>query len=109
MGARMMANRILHSILLNCSLDEQNILAFQSRVAAIHHQLPSYEATGWIDYPLHDHEQLMMSITDLATEIKTKADVLVVIGVGGSFLGARAIQEALTPYFGIHQNGIEVV
>lgn len=37
------------------------------------------------------------------------ADVLVVIGVGGSFLGAKAIQDALTPYFGTCANGIEVV
>lgn len=37
------------------------------------------------------------------------ANVLVVIGVGGSFLGAKAIQDALTPYFGNCADGIEVI
>ena len=50
----------------------------------------------------------MKSIQRTAYEIKMMADVLVVVGVGGSFLGAKAIQDALTPYFGDNANGIEV-
>lgn len=104
-----MAKEILKTTLLNCSLDEQSILAFQSRVREVHDNLTNYYATGWMDSPLEDNEELLKSINYVANEIKACADVLVVIGVGGSFLGARAIQEALTPYFGLHKNGIEVV
>ncbi|MFJ7186824.1 glucose-6-phosphate isomerase [Lysinibacillus xylanilyticus] len=67
------------------------------------------EPTGWLHLPLENQENLLNSIQFVASEIKLQADVLVVVGVGGSFLGARAIQDALTPYFGLHQNGIEVV
>ena len=38
-----------------------------------------------------------------------KCGCFVVIGIGGSFLGARAVQEALSPYFGVLKEGIEVI
>lgn len=52
---------------------------------------------------------MLSQIENIASEIRENADVLVVVGVGGSFLGARAVQDALTPYFGLHDSGIEVV
>lgn len=36
------------------------------------------------------------------------AQVLLIIGVGGSFLGARAVIDAVTPYFRTN-NGIEII
>lgn len=65
--------------------------------------------TGWLHSPLEENEEMVNMIQNTAYEIKMMADVLVVIGVGGSFLGAKAIQDALTPYFGTCANGIEVV
>lgn len=50
----------------------------------------------------------LFSIQHVANEIKQRADVLVVVGVGGSFLGARAVIDALTPYFR-SLNGVEIV
>ena len=50
----------------------------------------------------------LLSIQHVANEIKERADVLVVVGVGGSFLGARAVVDALTPYFR-SLNGVEIV
>lgn len=50
----------------------------------------------------------LFSIQHVANEIKERADVLVVVGVGGSFLGARAVIDALTPYFR-SLNGVEIV
>ncbi|MGA3673619.1 glucose-6-phosphate isomerase [Lysinibacillus agricola] len=47
-------------------------------------------------------------IQHLASIIKEKAQVYLVIGVGGSFLGARAVIDALTPYFRSY-NGVEVL
>ncbi|WP_107839164.1 glucose-6-phosphate isomerase [Metasolibacillus meyeri] len=104
-----MKKEILQTTLLNCSLNEQDILTYKNRVKQIHGDLPNHYATGWMDAPLQDYEELLTSINYVASEIKACADVLVVIGVGGSFLGARAIQEALAPYFGLPKGGIEVV
>ena len=84
---------------------------YEVSVANIYHHLETTidVPTGWLHQPLENQENLLNSIQLVANEIKLQADVLVVVGVGGSFLGARAIQDALTPYFGLHQNGIEVV
>ena len=58
-----------------------------------------YEYLGWLDYPIHNHDQELESLLEVAQEIKENAQVLIVIGIGGSYLGARAIQDALQPYF----------
>ncbi len=56
------------------------------------------------DRPVEEYLQ----IEKVAKEIKSNADVLVIVGVGGSFLGARAVIDACTPYFGT-LNDIEIV
>lgn len=88
--------------------------SYRQRVELIHTHLQHSEENesellGWHHYPLNDQDELLQSIEDIATEIKLNAEVLVVIGVGGSFLGAKAVQDALSPYFGSKENGIEVV
>lgn len=52
--------------------------------------------TGWtkrIDTSLVD------DIIDTANEVKKHSDVLVVVGIGGSFLGSLCVEKALAPYF----------
>lgn len=88
----------------------KDIEVYRERVKFIHNDLEaSQELTGWISYPLQEHGELFNQITFVANEIRAIADVLIVVGIGGSFLGARAIQSALTPYFGLARNGIEVL
>ena len=54
---------------------------------------------GWIDLPVdYDHEEFD-TIKKAAEKIKADSDVLIVIGIGGSYLGARACIEALTHTF----------
>lgn len=105
-----MVTHIVQTTLLNCSLDHSDIVKYRETVKLIHTKLEnSNDFTGWINYPIKDQSELFNDIYVVANEIRTNADVLVVIGVGGSFLGARAVQDALTPYFGEHKDGIEVV
>lgn len=104
-----MLTEVVKTTLLNCSLDESDVLRYKDRVRRIHEALPHYPLTGWIDAPLQNQEAMLTSIERVASEVRACADVLVVVGVGGSFLGARAIQEALMPYFGLAKGGIEVV
>lgn len=103
-------NHSVQTTLLNCLSGRLEMDAYKERVAKIHWELEhSEDMTGWIDYPLMDHEELFRDIEAIKKEILKNASVFVVIGIGGSFLGARAVQEALTPYFGLHKNGIEVI
>lgn len=71
--------------------------------------LPMYPLTiptmsHYIDCPTDE----LLAIEKIALEIIERAQVLLVIGVGGSFLGARAVIDACTPYFRT-KNGIEVL
>lgn len=54
---------------------------------------------GWRDLPAEDVESEVGRIKQLADLIRKKADVLVVIGIGGSYLGAKAVISALQPAF----------
>ncbi|MEK4228830.1 glucose-6-phosphate isomerase [Solibacillus sp. FSL H8-0538] len=106
-----MTFQLIRTGILNESFLEIDWLGYSSSVATIHHYLEKIngELTGWLHSPLEKNDDMLDSIQRIASEIKSKADVLVVIGVGGSFLGARAIQNALTPYFGTQENGIQVL
>lgn len=106
-----MSTQLLHAGILNKSLLSIEWTDYSETVEAIHHNLENAnsELTGWLNSPLEKNESLVDSINQVANEIKMSADVLVVVGIGGSYLGARAIQDALSPYFGVKQNGIQVV
>jgi glucose-6-phosphate isomerase len=54
---------------------------------------------GWVDLPNQITEKNISEIKYAAKEIKKQADVLLVIGIGGSYLGARAVISALKGKF----------
>ena len=53
---------------------------------------------GWIDLPTNYDKEEFDRIKKSAEYIKKNADVLIVIGIGGSYLGARAVVEAVKSY-----------
>ncbi len=55
---------------------------------------------GWLHLPSSTDAQLLDSINSAAEKIRSSSDVLLVIGIGGSYLGARAALELLRPQFG---------
>ncbi|WP_297633925.1 glucose-6-phosphate isomerase [uncultured Clostridium sp.] len=54
---------------------------------------------GWIDLPVNYDKDEFARIQKAAEKIKGDSDVLIVIGIGGSYLGARAAIEMLTNNF----------
>lgn len=63
---------------------------------------------GWLRYPeTHDLEEYER-IKKAAKKIKDESDILVVVGIGGSYLGAKAVIEALKPYYS-NELGLEVI
>ncbi len=50
---------------------------------------------GWLDLPTNYDKEEYSRIKKAAEYIRNHADVLVVIGIGGSYLGARAVIEAV--------------
>jgi len=53
------------------------------------------EFLGWVDLPLDYDKKEFENIINYATEVRDNFDVLVVCGIGGSYLGARAAIEAI--------------
>ena len=54
---------------------------------------------GWIDLPVNYDKDEFERIKKAAEKIQSDSDVLIVIGIGGSYLGARAAIEMLTNNF----------
>jgi len=57
------------------------------------------EFVGWVDYPQNYDKDEFNRIKAAAERIKSNSDALIVVGIGGSYLGARAATEALTHTF----------
>lgn len=54
---------------------------------------------GWIDLPVEYDREEFARIKTAAERIRSEAEALVVVGIGGSYLGARAVIEALMPTY----------
>ncbi|MCL1990621.1 MAG: glucose-6-phosphate isomerase [Defluviitaleaceae bacterium] len=67
---------------------------------AIHHQTGAgNDFLGWVTLPTTYDKAEFTRIQSAAAKIQADSDVLLVIGIGGSYLGARAAIEALTHHF----------
>ena len=80
---------------------EHEMTYLQDAVKVAHHSL--HEKTGagndflgWMDLPADYDKEEFSRIKKAAEKIKEDSDVLLVIGIGGSYLGARAAIEMLT-------------
>lgn len=73
-------------------------------VATAHEMLhnktgPGNDYLGWLDLPENYDKEEYARIKKSAEKIRTDSDVLLVIGIGGSYLGARAALEMLNHSF----------
>lgn len=62
---------------------------------------------GWRDILADPNDALLSDVGILAESIRKSADVFIVCGIGGSYLGAKAVIDALGPFFG--NDGPEIV
>ncbi len=77
---------------------DEEILAFQDKISKAHEDLHNKtgkgnDFTGWVDLPVDYDKDEFFRIKKAAEKIKSDSEVLVVIGIGGSYLGARAVIE----------------
>lgn len=85
-------------------LAQNEVNYMEDLVKAAHHKL--HEKTGagndflgWIDLPVNYDKDEFTRIQNAAKKIRENSEVLIVIGIGGSYLGARAAIEMLTNNF----------
>ncbi len=58
---------------------------------------------GWVDLPSSINKDEIKRIVELTNDFKQKLDYVVVIGIGGSYLGAKAVIEALSDSFSAYR------
>ena len=81
---------------------------YQREITEIHEKLNDKEDayTGWVDWPLRVEQELLQDLLNTAEEIRQKCTALVVIGIGGSYLGAKACIELLqSPFYNEYYAG----
>ena len=79
------------------------------QVELAHQQLESRSGAGndflgWLDLPVNYDKEEFARIKEAAKKIREYSDVLLVAGIGGSYLGARAVVEAVK---GLYHNDTE--
>ena len=94
------------AVKLNCKhisdfVSENEFKAISAQIAAAHDTLHNKSGLGsdflgWLDLPTNYDKDEFARIKAAAEKIKGDTDVFVVIGIGGSYLGARAAIEFLT-------------
>jgi glucose-6-phosphate isomerase len=65
------------------------------------------EWLGWRELLEDPNDAILEQLDELAARIRAEADVFIVCGIGGSYLGARAVIEALGSFFG--SKGPEII
>ena len=97
--------------LRNAKLSE-DLLNWQDKVSVAHKEL--HEKTGkgndflgWVDWPLNYDKEEFNRILALKNRMKGKYDTVLVCGIGGSYLGARAALEMIKGLY--PDDGIEVI
>ena len=87
------------------SLEEK---ALSARTTLLEKTGPGNDFVGWVEHPLNYDKEEFARIKKAAEQIKKDSEVLVVIGIGGSYLGAKAVIDAFKKYFGKDQD-LEIV
>ena len=90
--------------LKNAGLDEKEIMGYSAKVESIHKELHARandekDFVGWINLPTNYDKEEFERIKKAAEKIRKDSQILVVIGIGGSYLGARAVIESLSNTF----------
>ena len=88
----------------NSKIEEKEIMKYKSKVENIHKDLhrragDEDDFVGWLELPSNYNKEEFERIKKAAKKIGKESDILLVIGIGGSYLGARAVIESLTNTF----------
>lgn len=97
---------------LSNAVKEEELLSYQEKVNSIHQALKKRTSQGsdflgWLSWPVDYDKEEFSRVKSVAQEIKEKADVLLVCGIGGSYLGSRSAIEWLKGLY--HQDKPEII
>ena len=87
-------------------IDEKDVLNLQEKINKNYSDIfnktgKGSDFLGWVDLPSKTEDALIDKIEKTAASLRAQSEVCVVIGIGGSYLGARAVIEALSSQFNL--------
>lgn len=91
-------------------IDENDIASVAGVIENAHEMLhkgtgEGSEYTGWLNLPENYDKDEFEAVKESAAKIREDSDILIVIGIGGSYLGAKAAVEMLSiPFYNYLQN-----
>ena len=90
----------------------EDIFHYQNRVTELHEAIINCTGTGndfmgWVHWIKNYDQEEFSRIKEVAAKVKDKAEVLLVCGIGGSYLGARAAIEMIQGLY--PENKTEVI
>lgn len=90
---------------MSAYVQEHELQGLKPLISSAHNQLMNKtglgnDFLGWIDLPTNYDKKEAQRVIEAANKIKSDSQILIVIGIGGSYLGARAVIEALkSPFY----------
>ena len=97
---------------LSHALLEEDVLSYQDEVSRLHRVIhdktgKGNDYLGWVDWADTYDKDEYKRIKEAAKRIQDQSEVLLVVGIGGSYLGSRAAIEMIQgPY---HKSDLEVI
>ena len=94
-------------------IEVKKILEYEKEVKKIHEELQKTKDEedkflGWLELPSNYDKKEFSKIKKCAKKIQKDSEILVVIGIGGSYLGARAVIEALRNSFDNMKESVKI-
>lgn len=83
---------------------DENVKVFSDKAEKLRNDLINgtgrgNDFLGWVNLPSELDDTLITDIENVATHFNNTVDVVVVVGIGGSYLGAKAVIDALSHSF----------
>ena len=96
---------------INSFISDNQLLTFKNKIENTFKTIydksgAGNDFLGWTSLPSETTTEFIQDIKNQAELLRKKSEVFVVVGIGGSYLGARAVIEALSHQFGALINKI---
>ncbi len=96
----------------NSLIKKEEVLNYSEEIFAINKEFEKNknkeeEFLGWLDLPTNLDKEEYIRIKKAAKKISSDSDILICIGIGGSYLGAEAVIQALSHKY--YKNKTEVI
>ncbi len=89
----------VHSFVSKADIEKNAALAKQCNETLHKGTGKGNDFLGWLDLPSTTTDTFLKDIQETANTLRSKCEVVVVVGIGGSYLGAKAVLEALSNSF----------